>query len=90
MIDLLTTFLVTVMALYACVRAIKLDRQLPWFETRSMYEKAKASQAPVEDKRAWTGTQPASAGKAVEPWRGKAAENDPYGAAVRSSDPRRK
>ena len=90
MIDLLTTFLVTVMALYACVRAIKLDRQIPWFETRSMYEKAKASVVKGEDKRAWARTEPASAGRAIEPWRGKAAENDPYGAAVRSSDPRLK
>jgi|GEM_PF-6479216 len=90
MIDNLTTLFVTLMALYACVRAIKLDRRLPWFETRSMFEKAKAEQAPVDNRPVGDGTQSVVPGRAIEPWRGTASGNTPYGSAVRATDPRLK
>jgi hypothetical protein len=40
MIDILTTLITTLTAVYACFRAIKLSKTQPWFETRRMYEDA--------------------------------------------------
>ncbi len=40
MIDIFTTLLSTLVAVYVCYRAIKLDRILPWFETKRMYDEA--------------------------------------------------
>jgi hypothetical protein len=40
MIDLFTTLLSTLVAVYVCFKAIKLDRSLPWFETRRLYDEA--------------------------------------------------
>ena len=40
MIDNFAILFSTLMVLYVVWRAVKLDRVRPWFETRSMYEKA--------------------------------------------------
>jgi hypothetical protein len=40
MIDNFSILFSTLMVLYIILRAAKLDRVRPWFETRSMYEKA--------------------------------------------------
>ncbi len=41
MIDRFTIMFSTLMTLYIIVRAAKLDRILPWFETKWLYEQAK-------------------------------------------------
>jgi hypothetical protein len=41
MIDKFTIMFSTLMVLYIILRAAKLDRTLPWFETKSLYEQAK-------------------------------------------------
>jgi hypothetical protein len=47
MIDMFTTLLSTLGAIFVCYRAIKLDRQLPWFENQRASEgKAKLPASP--------------------------------------------
>jgi hypothetical protein len=40
MIDITTTLLSTLAAIFVCYQAIKLDRTLPWFETKRLYDEA--------------------------------------------------
>ena len=47
MIDNATILFTTLMTVYVLYRAVRLDRALPWFETRSMYEKRIAKSGPV-------------------------------------------
>jgi hypothetical protein len=56
MIDNFSILFSTLMMLYVIWRAVKLDRTRPWFETRSMYEKAQPQAAAARK----TGTQKAT------------------------------
>ncbi|MFI4981549.1 MAG: hypothetical protein ACHQIO_14480 [Nevskiales bacterium] len=38
MINVFSQLVSTLMVMYIVLRAVKLDRVLPWFETRSLYE----------------------------------------------------
>lgn len=44
MIDLFTILFSTVMTVYIILRAAKLNRVLPWFETKSLYEQTMKKQ----------------------------------------------
>jgi hypothetical protein len=59
MIDNFCILFSTLMVMYIIVRAAKLDRVRPWFETRAMYEKAQPQAAAASKKAA----KPAGAGK---------------------------
>ena len=50
MIDNFAILFTTLAILYVMVRAAKLDRVLPWFETRSLYEQAQRQAAEAARK----------------------------------------
>ena len=70
LIDNATILFCTVMAVYVCMRAVKLDRMLPWFETRSLWERA-AKNRPAAKPAANGKRMPAlaAAPQPVVPWR---------------------
>jgi len=39
----------TLMVMYIVLRAVKLDRVLPWFETRSLYERSRSQEAAARE-----------------------------------------
>jgi hypothetical protein len=45
MINLFAILISTAMVMYVVVRAVKLDRMRPWFETRSIYEQEQKREA---------------------------------------------
>ena len=47
MINLFAILISTGMVMYIVVRAVKLDRMRPWFETRSIYEQEQKREAAV-------------------------------------------
>jgi hypothetical protein len=73
MIDKFTIMFSTLMTFYVILRAAKLDRLLPWFETKWLYEQAqktaaaaKAAKAAVKDGTALRGiSQIAGRGRAA-------------------------
>jgi len=52
MINDVSIVISTVMVMYIVWRAIRFDRTLPWFETRSLYEQAKAQRTAAKVKAA--------------------------------------
>jgi hypothetical protein len=58
MIDNFSILFSTLMTMYIVWRAARLDRVLPWFETRSMFEK----RAPQEAAARTAGTRKATGG----------------------------
>jgi hypothetical protein len=54
MIDNATIVISTVLVVYVIWQAVRLDKLLPWFESRSMYDKAKGQEGKVVE------TKPAS------------------------------
>ena len=74
LIDNATVLFCTVMAVYICMRAVKLDRMLPWFETRSMWERAnkdKPAAKPKSGGKRMPALAAAAAEQPVVPWRRK-------------------
>ena len=61
MIDNFCILFSTLMMMYVIWRAVKLDRVRPWFETRSMYEKAQPQAAAAH--KAATARKAAGGGK---------------------------
>ncbi|MFI4983179.1 MAG: hypothetical protein ACHQIO_22740 [Nevskiales bacterium] len=55
MIDIFSQLFSTVMVMYIVLRAVKLDRVLPWFETRSLYERGLGRVAAAKRKTAGGG-----------------------------------
>ena len=90
MIDIATILLCTLLALYVCVHAARLDRTVPWFETRAMFDRARARAAAVAGRRAGGAVAVAEPDMPREDaWRdGADARQNPYGAGQRARDPR--
>jgi hypothetical protein len=59
MIDIASILFSTLMVVYIIVRAAKLDRVRPWFETRSLYEQGLSREALAREREA---AKPKSAG----------------------------
>jgi hypothetical protein len=49
MINLFAILISTTMVMYVVVRAVKLDRMRPWFETRSIYEQEQKREAAARE-----------------------------------------
>ena len=49
MIDIFSQLFSTLMVMYIVLRAVKLDRVLPWFETRSLYERGLPREAAARE-----------------------------------------
>lgn len=62
MIDNFTILFTTLAILYVVVRAAKLDRILPWYETRSLHEFAQKQAAEAAKKAAAKARQPVPLG----------------------------
>ncbi len=92
MIDIATILFTTLLALYVCYRATKLDRLLPWFETRSMFEREKLRVAATKERQTGKAVSVVAPGvPGQDAWRaGEARKLDPYSAAQRAGDRRRR
>ena len=64
MINLLAILLSTGMVMYVVIRAAKLDRIRPWFETRSLYEQEQRREREVPKNKIHLGRRSDFSGRA--------------------------